>query len=570
MDFAKHSQIMPSFLDATFTCNESTKEKHISHKLCHTLDCIGYDDKTWQAFRESNTTMEILDTLCLELANRKFSCMIFGSQAEGTHVTLQMSYDDTSVRYLFCCNDLKVINDIKEISPRKDVELLMVSDEITKPGYVKLQVVVNGKPQKTNGCKTDLPENTHNDYQNRVCVFKTHPDMLRVEKHMGLETTTRVITGDRSNILYESYRCSSWPDVARSWHNRARHYNWPPRYDLEQMKTLGILLVPAGCSGSIERHLEFKICFSLQGRYLIDNLNQTQHKCYVLLKMINNSIISALVEEPALISYHLKMCLFHVIENTSGSIWVPTNLLYCLRHCLNCLLKWTISGMCPNYFNPEENLFCGRIHGELQSKLRNVLEMLLRSDYDFLLYIECGKVGDLLEKAIISGPLRKGVDHPLALDSIDSYIERNKYIVLVKDRLLSVCYDEDLDICVSQQLPMIHRLRGIDNLAEHTKKNTQRALSVALPSVELSFMNNLVAMVAKKENSSVDIKNILFSQEWSINARATNVFSAKLKQATFMHLLGFQSASLQILNGLKRFLDPRKISTRGGQQMRGK
>ena len=563
MFLGKHSQGLPSFPDASLSTSEMTIEKPISYMLCHTLDCIGYDNETRRALRESNATMGILDTLCLELANWNFSCTILGSQAEGTHVTSQMSYDDTSVRYLFCRSDLKVINDITEISPKKDVELLMVSDEITKPGYVKLQVVFDGIPQKTNECKPDLPENTKNDYQNRVCVFKAHPDILRVERHIGLDTTTRMITGERSNILYESYSCSSWPEVARSWQNRARHYNWPSRYDLEQMKTLGILLVPVGCSDSIERHLEYKICFFLQERYLMDKLNPTQHKCCILLKMINNSVISALVKEPALISYHLKMCLFHVIENTSGDIWVPSNLLCCLRHCLNCVLKCTISGMCPNYFNPEENLFCGRIHGELQSKLRNVLETLLRSDYHFLLYIECGNVGHLLETAIKSTPMKIGADHARVSDSIDSYIGRNRYIVLVKDRILSRCYDEDLETCVRQHLQMLQRLKEIDTLAEHTKNETQRALGLALPWVELSFMNNLVAFAATNENSAVDIKDILFSHQWSINARETNAFSAKLKQAAYLYLLGFQTASMQILNGLKRLLDPCKISICG-------
>ena len=563
MNSTKHLRVLISFLDASFTSGERTIEKPISHILCHTLDCIGYDNETRRALRQSNTTMEILDTLCLGLANRSFSCTILGSQAEGTHVTSQMSAVDTSVRYLLCCNDLRVINDITEISPRKPLELLMVSDEITEPGYVKLQIVNNGIPQKTNECKTDLAENTKNDYQNRVCIFKAHPDMLRVEKYIGLDTTTRMVTGDRSNILYESYRCLSWPDIARSWQNRARHYNWPSRYDLEQMKALGTLLVPVGCSDSIERHLEYKICFYLQERYLMDKLNQTQHKCYILLKMINNSVISALVKEPALISYHLKMCLFHVIENTSGDIWVPSNLLCCLRHCLNCVLKCTISGMCPNYFNPEENLFCGRIHGELQGKLRNLLETLLRSDYDFLLHIECGNVGHLLEAVIKSTPLKIGADHVCVSDSIDSYIERNRYVVLVKDRILSRCYDEDLETCVSQHLQMIQRLKGIDTLAEHTKNETQRAVGLALPWVELSFMNNLVASAVTKENTAVNIKDILFSHQWNINARETNAFSAKLKQAAYLHLLGFQTASMQILNELKRLLDPLKISICG-------
>ena len=283
MNFTIHLQVFPSFLDVYVTSSEKTIEKPISHVLCHTLDCIGYDNVTRQALRLSNTTMEILDTLCLELANRNFNCTILGSQAEGTYVTSQALKADTSARYLFCRSDVKVINNITEISPRKEVELLMVSDEITRTGYVKLQVVYNGIPQNTNAYITDIPENTENDYKSRVCVFKAHPDKLRIEKHMGLETATRMVTGDQSNILYESYRCSSWPDVARSWQNRARRYNWPSRYDIEQMKTLGILLVPVGCSDSIERHLEYKICFFLQERYLMDKLNQTQYKCYVLL-----------------------------------------------------------------------------------------------------------------------------------------------------------------------------------------------------------------------------------------------------------------------------------------------
>ena len=279
--------------------------------------------------------------------------------------------------------------------------------------------------------------------------------------------------------------------------------------------------------------------------------------------MINNSIISVLVKESAFISYHLKMCLFHVIENTSGELWVPTNLLFCLRRCLNCVLKCTIRGMCPNYFNPEENLFCGRIHGELQSKLRNVLEMLLKSDCDFLLWIDCGNLGHLLGKVIGNESLKVGVDHGLVSDNIDSYIERDRYIVPVKDRVHSRCYDEDVETFARQQLQMIHRLKKIDTLAKHTKSETQRALDLVLPWVELSFMGNLVALVAKKENSIEDMKDILFSHQWKVIARGTNAYSAKLKQAAYMHQIGFQTASLEILNGLKILLDPRNISICG-------
>ena len=551
-----------SFLDVIFTPSGRNTETPLSNVLSKTLNNMGYDDDTRRTFRESNTTMEILDTLCLDLANRNYSCTILGGQAEGAYVTSKGSKASASVRYLFCRNDLIVNGDINELSPNNNVELLMVSDEITKPGYVKLQVVLNGVPQKTKGCDIDLPDNTQADYRNRLCIFKTHPDMLRVEKHLGLETTTRMITGDKPDILYESYKCESWPDVARNWQNRVRHYNWPSRYDLEQMKALGILLVPVGCSDSIERHLEFKICFFLQERYLMDTLNETQHKCYVLLKMINNSIISGLVNESALISYHLKMCLFHVIENTSVGTWTPSNLLCCLRHCLNCVLKCTISGLCPDYFNPHENLFCGRIHGELQSKLRNVLEMLLQSDFYFLTYIECGNLGGLLKKAIRNEPLRTDESQDLVSNNIESYIEKGRYVVLVKDRILSRCYNEDLETCLQQHLQMIKRLRAIDTLAGHSKSETQRAIGLALSWVELSFMNNLVAWAVTREDRT-EIRDILFSHQWNINARDTSAFSAKLKQATYMHMQRFHTSSLEILNGLKGLLGPHKISICG-------
>ena len=110
---------------------------------------------------------------------------------------------------------------------------------------------------------------------------------------------------------------------------------------------------------------------------------------------------------------------------------------------------------------------------------------------------------------------------------------------------------------------MLQRLREIDSLAEHSKRETQRAIDLASPYVELSLMNNLIAWAAKKEYCQMDIPDVLFSRQWNDNAQITNVFSSKLKQATYMHLLGFWQASLQILETLEGLLDPCKISICG-------
>lgn len=68
---------------------------------------------------------------------------------------------------------------------------------------------------------------------------------------------------------------------------------------------------------SPEVDLKCEVLFSLQERKLMFSLKDIQHKCYIVLKMINRDIINL----DCITSYHWKTCLFCVIEEVNMAIW---------------------------------------------------------------------------------------------------------------------------------------------------------------------------------------------------------------------------------------------------------
>ena len=538
------------------------------------MDSIGASKKVRKFQQKFAVVMEILDTLSSRLADQPLSCYIFGSHSEGTRVPSQTNRLDSDVNYVFCDETYEVMQSISEVKDMDIPQLLAVSDDETKPGYVKLQLVQKGIPQTAASVGSKLPKDTALDNKNRVVIHRKRPDKILVDEQVGSRAATDMITGNPFDI-YEchSYRCLKWPENTKGWMKRARQYNWPSRYDIEKMKSLGFFLVPFGCWESAEKHLEWNMSFLGQERMLMSSLNETQYKCYIILKMINGDIISHFIQEPALASYHLKTCAFYLVESTPADTWRPGNLLECVQGCLKCLLKWTVNGECPNYFIQEENMFYGRIHGELQTKLRKVLQDLLASDFKYFLQILCGNLGQgFIRKKTGVSEQGKGVrttsqsvlvklEHVLAPDICKLNVKAVSFIMLVKNRLLYKCCKQELEKCSKALWDLLLRLRQTETITEHNAKQTKRAISFVLPYIELSFMSSLVAVESTKDDQQ--LKNVLFSGKWSEVSTLSNLFSAKLKQATFLFVHRYFNASLCILKMLERSLGPCVISVCG-------
>ena len=524
------------------------------------MDIIGASHKLRQFQIHAAVAMEILDTLCTHIAGHHISCYIFGSHSEGTRIKTHITKLESYVNYVFCHQDSEVIQNISAVQTNKPTDylyLLTVRDEITKPGYVKLQIVRNGIPQTNAELGDNLPENTRLDYKNRVVVYRRErrPDEIQVDEILGSKKTTDIVTGHPIEICY-SYRCRAWPDIARKWLTRVRHHNWPSRYAVEQIKSLGYFLVPVGGRGSIEKHLEWKMSFLLQERMLMSSLNETQYKCYIILKMINNDVISHFVKEEALVSYHLKTCMFYVVENTPADIWQPDNILDCVQICLKCILRWIEDGICPNYFIPEENMFYRRIHGEVQSNLRYALTTLLSSDFKYFPYIQCGNLSTRLQEVMQGAPDSSPSELDLVPDKLTLYIKAARFITLVKSRIVSNISHANVETCVKSHFRAVQKLKSTNIITDHSKQETKFAIFIVLPYIELSLMANLVALEKRKSVGNKPLQDVLLSKQWNeIVNGVSDPFSAKLKQATFCYMLEQTYASLHIVESLDLLLN---------------
>ena len=191
------------------------------------------------------------------------------------------------------------------------------------PGYALLRANVNNKPSgEESSFKTMTDSMGH--------VFLTNelkPDNLLINLDRSGPAVKYAKSTLTENDLVFAYQCMTWPQIADEWFERERRHSWPSNETIEEFRTMPCLLVPAShphCTTN--RHQHWRLSFSLQERHLMVNLTDVQYKCYVLLKMIKEDIITPTLGK-SLTSYHCKTSLFYTIEENDQSIWRPENLL---------------------------------------------------------------------------------------------------------------------------------------------------------------------------------------------------------------------------------------------------
>nr|XP_022305610.1 uncharacterized protein LOC111112421 [Crassostrea virginica] len=165
------------------------------------------------------------------------------------------------------------------------------------------------------------------------------------------------------------FACDFWPLSASYWINRC--HSWPDREVVNEIVRNGCHFVPIGHPLGLHEHEEWRISFSLAEHKLVHSMNQCQFLTYGLLKIFLKEVIDKQSEETnkLLCSYHMKTCIFWVIQQNAVPLWCPQNLLAGFWVCFKLLLKWVYEGACPNFFIPENNLFLSKVHGSAQKKL---------------------------------------------------------------------------------------------------------------------------------------------------------------------------------------------------------
>ncbi|KAL3860631.1 hypothetical protein ACJMK2_010727 [Sinanodonta woodiana] len=366
----------------------------VSVRLMTLLDKSGYGDKA----RWKRIEMWIQNE---ELLNKAFICYkqqikrhIFGSQAEATDMGIKSDLD--LINFPDC---ITVMQDLQSWEPGL-ITLLMISDSTTPPGYIKLQLMLPHVQIPVYNQQTDK---LMLDAYGRSVLHNGNKGVKldRADTHHGPANTNYYNSGISTDIVF-AYRSLSWPYMALEWITRNRNHNWPSRETIAVILQYGTLLVPVGQPISPERHLEWRISLSYGEKILVWQFSSTQYKCYVVLKMINKSLIKPMVGDNVLTNYHCKICMFYVIESTPATLWQPHNLLTCIEQCLRTLRAWVEEGNCPNYFIPDENMFLGKVYGPIQKNLVNVLHDLIRQKGKYLTGIPIFKIGLRLIRACLS------------------------------------------------------------------------------------------------------------------------------------------------------------------------
>ena len=504
---------------------------------------------------EASVFSDILGTIAHQPT---YSWNTFGSAYEGS------TTDDTDsdVDSVLVYQDFTVVQDCATAPPGKS--LLLIQDEITPPGYTKLQPIVNGVPHSL---RSDPQVVILDDCfkisidRNERCILSY--DLGHVSKHiasintihgpaMSEEPTRNQLAKD---IVF-ALQCKSWPACAAEWLTRHRLFDWPPSNVLETCKVLGCLFVSIGHPLSEERHMQWRVSFSYQERLLISQFNSVQLKIFILLKLIKKDRINKSMMKESLSSYHIKTCMLYMIENTPSDFWRPDNMLICLIRCLEMIQVWVQNGVCPNYFIPGENMFERRVHGEVRENLQLVLQQLLAADCQFLLSIQTSDVGERLRVACTLSPNE-------VLLSYDEEFRRYLGKIGKRDLLRSIslyilnCRNAILEKGVASKESIItalfdkvKQLKNTDKITVHTKEETKKVVSHVLPYIELSLMSNIVGEAVEKQENADTIWRYLASRCWDEKGVVSDAFTAKLKQATLMYMCGYYQPSIDVLRTL--------------------
>ncbi|CAC5366551.1 unnamed protein product [Mytilus coruscus] len=243
------------------------------------------------------------------------------------------------------------------------------------------------------------------------------------------------------------------------------------------MKSFGFFVIKKGHPASKERDLEWRISFSLQERKLMFSLTDVQHKCYIVLKMLNRNIIKLI----DVTSYHWKTCLFYIMKENDRNVWKKEHLFYCAKLCIKQMLKWVKCGFCPNYFIPGDNLFDGKLNNSRRIKAAKELENILNIGFDCFLQVQSNNICSYVES-------RKSLERSQQLRSY-SEVEYKVYLVQVKAlifiplfgafnaNILQHYFDqsnENIFIFIKFLWDTLDRIKRVSTVTEHTRRRNKK------------------------------------------------------------------------------------------------
>ncbi|XP_060586657.1 uncharacterized protein LOC132742308 [Ruditapes philippinarum] len=368
---------------------EPDYRENLSLALSEVLHDIGVNERLVMRRRRHFMLEETMQNITIRFIDRNMTCYQLGSQSEGT--TTRGLHSDSDV--LFCYHEFNIIQDWSEWEHGKK-NYLMIQDESTTPGYCFLQLLRPDIPLPV----TVIPnEHYINDRSGRILLKNTlYIAVIQDAVVHGPSIARQGQDGFCDMDSVPALPCKSWPQSASDWLDRQGIGRWPTQDMRRYAVSTRCFVVATGSKVSEYPDLEWRISTSLAEKHLMFNLNITQIRCYVLLKMILKSFLNP-QGEINISSFMCKTVLLHCIENTESSIWKENNLFICLTYCLLELHSCVQNDHCSHFIIRENNLMAGQFTAEKKHELSKNISDFLQNDRQMLLRIEIDDLGYRLQ-----------------------------------------------------------------------------------------------------------------------------------------------------------------------------
>ncbi|KAL4227246.1 hypothetical protein ACF0H5_012691 [Mactra antiquata] len=515
-------------------------KEQLSLRISEVLDDIGVSDEMIQKRRQAALFKESIFHV---LDNGKTTKYLFGSQSEGTTTEGINSDDDV----LFCLPDFIVINDWSHWKQR-EVNLLMVQDQTTAPGYCLLQLLRSDVPLAAEY----VPNDTYCiDDKGRVIMKNTALHQMFARLGMVQHGPALMIPmrpGARETDFVYALSCLQWPTEARRWLTRDNVGGWPTAPLKSESENCGCFLVPVDSKISGLVGVEWRISTTLAERHLMFSLNTIHMKCYVMMKVLLKSYD---VYHDVISSYMCKTVLLHCVENTMVDFWQERNLITCFDKLLCVLYNFIAHVQCPHFVIPGNNLMAGKISPLQQQRLLEVLARIIRSEGRMLLDIQLDNIGERVRQKFsrlpVFNPYIKSrlVMHRLVSGQLS--VNSARFIIDGIETYLNIYNGNCCENTIKQIVCSYGDIRKLNPQLNNIQKKSVSYLSQCL----CTTIGSMIASYYISKHGR--IPNIAI--KWLQSGLNTDVSSSLLKLATVYYSVGKLNVTEDILTRIDQTYD---------------
>ncbi|XP_052263834.1 uncharacterized protein LOC127866978 isoform X2 [Dreissena polymorpha] len=366
--------------------------EHESRETSNIMNILGYGPEIRQKRREHFIERDRL----LNTRREDFSCtsITAGSKAEGLTRLFESDNDTILVLPYVVCLE----NCFDQSNIPCHFTILEMNFQNTSAGYCRV-LLERLAPVGVSAISDSLCENERGKpiLSSSLFVEAEFRDASRVSGtviHQRAGPSLPWSNGAYKADSVYAIRCHC-PNILQTWANRTRH--WPPSDIVEKVVAMGAFVTPIGFKRSEHNHVEWRICFNTGETELVNNLNDTQIKLYMLLKMIAKDILKPQKKE--ITSYTMKNIVLWLAENNKSSLFHSGSLFYWLHEGLDILRTAISTRQLPYYMIPKRNLMAtSELNNEQQLLWGRTIQDMIEEGPRILLRL------DKFRKAVIGYP----------------------------------------------------------------------------------------------------------------------------------------------------------------------